>query len=81
MYSWVGNKAVEKLNLYIRAFGLIVSTGQLTTEKEIFRMQMSLTIKGFYFFSPNRMFNPSNLVSKVNFTLSLFTLFIDVPIP
>lgn len=54
MYSWVGNKAVEKLNLYIRAFGLIVSTGQLTTEKEIFRMQMSLTIKGFYFFFPQQ---------------------------
>lgn len=47
MHSWVGNTAVEKLNLSIRAFGLIVSTDQLTIEKDIFRTGMLLTIKGF----------------------------------
>lgn len=50
MHNWVGNTAVEKLNFHIRAFGFIVSTDQLIVEKDVFRMGVSLTIKGFFFF-------------------------------
>lgn len=54
MHNWVRNIAVEKHKLHIGAFGLVVSTDQLTIEKDMFRMGASLTIKGFFFF-PNRM--------------------------
>lgn len=85
MHNWVGNTAVEKLSFHIRAFGLIVSTDQLIFEKDVFRMGVSLTIKGFFFFffSTNwsLLSNLSDFVSRMNCTVSPFMLFIDVPIP
>ena len=83
MPNWKGDTAVEKLNFCIKAFDLKVSTDQMTFEKDIFRMGVSLTIKRFFFFPQtkwNLLSSPSDFVSRMNM-ISLFTLFIDVWIP
>lgn len=55
MHNWVGNTAMEKLNLHFRALGLSVSPDHLAIDKDMFRMQVSSTIKGFYFCFSNTM--------------------------
>lgn len=61
MHNWVGNTAVEKPNLHIRALGLIVSPDQLTVENDMLEMQVSSAIKGFCFYFSNKMKLLSNL--------------------
>ena len=67
MPNWKGDTAVEKLNFCIKAFDLTMSTNQLTFEKEIFRMGVLLTIKGFFFSSPqqNEAYCPTLLILSV----------------
>lgn len=67
MPNWKGDTAVEELNFCIKAFDLKVSTDQMTFEKDIFRMGVSLTIKGFFFFflQQNEAYCPALLILSV----------------
>lgn len=84
MHNWVGNTAVEKLNFHITVSGLIVSSDQLTIEKKYIQDGGVIHNERILFcFSTewSLLSNPSDFVSSLNFTISQFTLFIDVPIP
>lgn len=45
MHNWVGNTAVEKPNLHIRALGLIASPDQLTVENDMLRCKCHQQLK------------------------------------